>query len=167
MEDQPHSPPIDSDPLEPMLCFALYAAARATNRRYNALLEPWSLTYPQYLALVLLWSRRSLTVKEVAENMMLDSGTTSPLIKRLETRGFIRRERSTADERTVIVSVTDPGLALRTELAHIPLRIAAATQLDQSDGKNALSILHKVIRNLSATPMLDNDSSKTTPPTHA
>ncbi|MEO7122244.1 MAG: MarR family transcriptional regulator [Lacisediminihabitans sp.] len=141
-----------STPLDTMVCFALYSAARATNRRYTTILAPWGLTYPQYLVLVLLWSRPSLSVTAVAENLMLDAGTTSPLIRRLETRGFVKRERSVSDERSVMVSLTDAGLALREELAHVPSCIAEATQLDLTDGKTALSILHDVTRNLSSAP---------------
>ena len=141
-----------SDPLDQMVCFALYAAARATNRRYIALLKPWGLTYPQYLVLVLLWSRPSLSVKDVAEHLKLDSGTTSPLIRRLESRGFLERRRSTDDERAVIISLTDAGSALRKELAHIPGCVAAATQLTAADGKTALSLLRDVALNLSSAP---------------
>ncbi|AIY00688.1 hypothetical protein ART_1089 [Arthrobacter sp. PAMC 25486] len=140
----------DSDPLDQMVCFALYAAARATNRRYVALLKPWGLTYPQYLVLVLLWSRRSLAVKDVAGHLKLDSGTTSPLIRRLEARGFLERQRSMDDERAVIVSLTEAGAALKEELAHIPGCVAAATQLTVADGKSALSLLHDVAFNLSS-----------------
>ena len=145
-----------ADPLDQMLCFALYAAARATNRRYIALLMPWVLTYPQYLVLVLLWSRRSLTVKEIAGHLMLDSGTTSPLIRRLEGRGFIKRERSSSDERAVIVSLTQAGYALQDELAHIPGCVAAATDLTLADGKTTLSILHQVTHKLSSAPVLED-----------
>lgn len=137
------------DPLDRMVCFALYAAARATNRRYIALLAPWGLTYPQYLVLVLLWTHRSLSVKEVAEHLMLDSGTTSPLIKRLEARGFIARQRSAADERAVLVTLTDSGLALRDELAHIPRCVADSIQLTHDDGKTALALLHDLTERLS------------------
>lgn len=160
MDDRQRTAGSDSYPFDNMVCFALYAAARATNRRYTMLLAPWGLTYPQYLVLILLWSRRSLTVKAVAENLMLDSGTTSPLIRRLASRGFIRRERSSSDERRVIVSVTDAGFALRTELAHIPGCIAEATQLDQADADTALSILHEATRNLSSTPALGGHSDE-------
>lgn len=137
-----------SDPLEQMVCFALYAASRATNRRYVALLKPWGLTYPQYLVLLLLWSHHSLAVKEVADHLKLDSGTTSPLIRRLESRGFLTRERSTDDERTVIVSLTDSGAALREDLAHIPGCVADATQLTAAEGESALTLLHGVATNL-------------------
>ncbi|GAA5228482.1 MarR family transcriptional regulator [Paeniglutamicibacter antarcticus] len=142
------SPEPGPDPLEQMVCFALYAASRATNRHYVALLKPWGLTYPQYLVLVLLWSHHSLAVKEVAEHLKLDSGTTSPLIRRLESRGFLTRERSIDDERTVIVSLTASGAALREELAHIPGCVAEATQLTASDGESALMLLHGVAKNL-------------------
>ena len=141
-----------SDPLDQMVCFALYAAARATNRRYIALLKPWGLTYPQYLVLVLLWSRPSLSVKDVAGHLKLDSGTTSPLIRRLESRGFLERKRSTDDERTVIISLTEAGSALRRELAHIPGCVAAATRLTPADGQAALSLLRDVALNLSSAP---------------
>ncbi|MFQ4150217.1 MarR family transcriptional regulator [Arthrobacter sp. LAPM80] len=145
------------DPLDRMVCFALYAAARATNRRYISLLAPWGLTYPQYLVLVLLWSHRSLAVKEVAEHLMLDSGTTSPLIKRLELRGYIARERSATDERAVIVTLTDSGVALKDELAHIQGCLIEATQLTQTEGKAALSLLHDLTHRLSgASAVGDN-----------
>ena len=150
MDDSQSLAAESSDPLEQMVCFALYAAARATNRRYIALLAPWGLTYPQYLVLVLLWSHRSLAVKEVAEHLKLDSGTTSPLIRRLEARGFLSRERSAEDERAVIVSLTDAGSALREELAHIPGCVAEATKLTLADGKSALALLHNVTSNLSS-----------------
>ncbi|MGA7204898.1 MAG: MarR family transcriptional regulator [Specibacter sp.] len=140
-----------SDPLDQMVCFALYAAARATNRRYIALLTPWGLTYPQYLVLVLLWSRPSLSVKDVAEHLKLDSGTTSPLIRRLEARGFLTRERSADDERAVIVSLTDAGVALRQELAHIPGCVAEATRLTPAGAESALTFLHEVTSSLATS----------------
>jgi len=135
-------------PLDDMVCFALYAAARATNRRYIALLAPWELTYPQYLVLVVLWSRPSLTVGEIADQLHLDSGTTSPLVRRLEQRGYLTRERVSADERVVTVTLTDAGRSLRDELAHIPGCIAEATRLDEQGGRTALSLLREVTMNL-------------------
>ncbi|WP_054012192.1 MarR family winged helix-turn-helix transcriptional regulator [Arthrobacter sp. ERGS1:01] len=152
MNDSEHSTGVDPDPLDQMICFALYAATRATNRRYVALLAPWGLTYPQYLVLVLLWTHRSLAVKEVAEHLKLDSGTTSPLIRRLEARGFLTRERSADDERAVIVSLTDAGAALREELAHIPGCVAEASRFTAAEAKSALEFLHNVTTNLSEAP---------------
>jgi DNA-binding MarR family transcriptional regulator len=157
--------PIDqTSPLDDMVCFALYAAARATNRRYLALLAPWGLTYPQYLVLVLLWNHPSLTVGEVAERLMLDSGTTSPLIRRLEARGFLTRSRSSSDERVVTVAPTEAGVALRSELAHIPACIAEATQLDLADHGDALALLHGVTSSL-AESLVRSPATERTPST--
>ncbi|MBH0130992.1 MarR family winged helix-turn-helix transcriptional regulator [Salinibacterium sp. NK8237] len=138
--------------LDSMLCFGLYAAARAMNRRYTTLLEPWGLTYPQYLVLILLWERRESTVSGLAESMMLDLGTTSPLVRRLEGHGFVTRERSASDERRVMVSLTVTGLALREELAHIPGCIAEATGITLPEFTSTLTTLHNITTNLSTAP---------------
>lgn len=158
----PGAPTNQASPLDDMVCFALYAAARATNRRYLALLAPWDLTYPQYLVLVLLWNHPSLTVGEVAERLMLDSGTTSPLIRRLEARGFLTRSRSSSDERVVTVAPTEAGVALRSELAHIPACIAEATQLDLADHGDALALLHGVTTSL-ADSLAGSSTAERTP----
>ncbi|CAO1649748.1 MarR family transcriptional regulator [Salinibacterium sp. NSLL150] len=152
MDDEQNETESASSALDTMLCFGLYAAARATNRRYTALLAPWGLTYPQYLVLILLWERRSSTVSGLAESLMLDLGTTSPLIRRLEDRGFVTRERSESDERRVIVSLTAAGRALREELAHIPGCIAEATGITLPEFTSTLSTLHQVTTNLSTAP---------------
>lgn len=150
MKASPAVPGDESDPLDQMICFALYAAARATNRCYVSLLKPWGLTYPQYLVLVLMWTRKSLSVKDVAEQLKLDSGTTSPLIRRLVARGFLTKERSLDDERAVVVSITESGEALRKELDHIPERVAEAAKLTLADGNSALSFLRDVASNLAS-----------------
>ena len=106
-----------------MLCFSLYAAARATNQAYRALLAPWGLTYPQYLVLAVLWIDGEQTVGSLGEAMQLDSGTLSPLIRRLEEADLVMRSRSTADERVVTVRLTEKGQSLRTEVAPIHHRI--------------------------------------------
>lgn len=112
-----------------MVCFSLYAATRATTQAYRSLLEPWGLTYPQYLVLVTLWLEGDQTVSTLGEHLQLDSGTLSPLLKRMEQGGLVRRERQAPDERVVTVTIGDRGRELRTELAHIPARIAAGTGL--------------------------------------
>ncbi|MBH0117369.1 MarR family transcriptional regulator [Salinibacterium sp. NG253] len=149
MDDEQNETGSAPSALDTMLCFGLYAAARATNRRYTALLAPWGLTYPQYLVLILLWERRSSTVSGLADSLMLDLGTTSPLIRRLEDRGFVVRERSASDERRVMVSLTASGLALRAELAHIPGCIAEATGITLPEFTSTLTTLHNVTTNLS------------------
>ncbi|MBH0054897.1 MarR family transcriptional regulator [Salinibacterium sp. SWN139] len=150
MDDEQTETELAPSALDTMLCFGLYAAARATNRRYTALLAPWGLTYPQYLVLILLWERRSSTVSGLAESLMLDLGTTSPLIRRLEDRGFVMRSRSASDERRVMVSLTAAGLELRAELTHIPGCIAEATGITLPEFTSTLTTLHDVTTNLSA-----------------
>ena len=139
-----------------MLCFNLYAATRAMNRYYLTLLAPWQLTYPQYLVLKLLWTRESLTVGEIATNLMLDSGTTSPLVRRLESRGLIQRSRSSEDERVVTVRLTTEGRALEDELSDVGTRVGAATGLGIEGARSTISAVHTVTKNLtrfmSSTP---------------
>jgi DNA-binding MarR family transcriptional regulator len=96
-----------------MLCFTVYSTAHAFNRAYKPLLDALDLTYPQYLAMFALWEKDNLTVKELGERLHLDSGTLTPLLKRLEAVGLVRRARDTADERNVRISLTPEGEALR------------------------------------------------------
>ncbi|MHA5051929.1 MarR family winged helix-turn-helix transcriptional regulator [Streptomyces sp. SD15] len=116
--------------LDQQLCFALYAAQRAVTAAYRPLLDELGLTYPQYLVLLILWERGETTVKELAGALRLDYGTVSPLLKRLESAGLVRRERSARDERTVLVAVTGRGEALRERAAGVPRDLLAATGLD-------------------------------------
>ena len=109
-----------------MLCFALYSASRKTTRTYRELLEPWNLTYPQYLVLYVLWNQGPRTIRELGEEMELDSGTLSPLVKRLEQAGYVSRHRTPEDERVVNIELTEAGEELRQPLARIPQDVAAA-----------------------------------------
>ncbi len=119
----------DSTGLEQMICFELYAASRAVTGFYRHALDDHGLTYPQYLVLCVLWHRGPTTVRDLGHALSLDSGTLSPLLKRLENHGHIRRERGTADERTVWIHPTDSGARLRTTLADLPQRLATAAGL--------------------------------------
>jgi DNA-binding MarR family transcriptional regulator len=110
------------------LCFALYAAQRAVTAAYRPLLEDLGLTYPQYLVLLVLWERGELTVKELAGALRLDYGTMSPLLKRLEGAGLVRRERAANDERSVLVACTGRGEALKERAAHVPGALLTATE---------------------------------------
>ena len=103
-----------------MVCFGLYAAARAATRAYRTFLAPWNLTYPQYLVMVVLWNDGDQTVSSLGRAMHLDSGTLSPLLRRLEDAGYVTRVRDREDERVVHIASTADGHALRTELAHVP-----------------------------------------------
>lgn len=113
-----------------MVCFSLYAASRATTQAYRALLEPWDLTYGQYLVLVVLWADEEKAVSALGETLQLDSGTLSPMLRRMETAGLVQRARDEADQRVVRVVLTARGRALRDELAHVPACIAGGTGLD-------------------------------------
>ncbi|GAA4058427.1 MULTISPECIES: MarR family winged helix-turn-helix transcriptional regulator [Actinomadura] len=119
--------------LDRQVCFAVHATSRAFDAVYRPLLRDLGLTYPQYLAMLVLWEHGSLTVKELGLALRLDSGTLSPLLKRLESAGLVRRERSARDERQVTVSLTGPGRELRRRAAAVPFRIMAATGLDEQE----------------------------------
>jgi DNA-binding MarR family transcriptional regulator len=116
--------------LDQQLCFALYAAQRAVTAAYRPLLDDLGLTYPQYLVLLVLWERGETSVKELAAALRLDYGTVSPLLKRLESAGLVRRARSVRDERSVRVAVTGRGEELRERAARVPGALLAATGLD-------------------------------------
>jgi DNA-binding MarR family transcriptional regulator len=109
--------------LEKQLCFSLYSASHRLVRSYRLLLEPLDLTYPQYLAMLVLWQQPQLNVKELGEQLYLDSGTLTPLLKRLETKGLVSRTRSQQDERVVQISLTAQGKALKAQASHIPMTI--------------------------------------------
>ncbi|WP_210580175.1 MarR family winged helix-turn-helix transcriptional regulator [Streptomyces sp. GESEQ-4] len=116
--------------LDQQICFSLNAASRAFGGLYRVLLKDLGLTYPQYLVMLVLWEHGDLPVKKLGEHLRLDSGTLSPLLKRLETAGLVRRERSARDERSVEVRLTEDGTALRERALEVPRRIGAATGFD-------------------------------------
>ncbi|SCU76216.1 Organic hydroperoxide resistance transcriptional regulator [Cupriavidus necator] len=124
----------DNDPspdlllLDRQLCFALYSSSLAMTKLYKPLLSKLGLTYPQYLVMLVLWETETLTVSELGARLALDSGTLTPLLKRLETARLVTRTRDTADERRVLVSLSDSGRALRQRAARIPERMLCATQ---------------------------------------
>ncbi len=115
--------PDDGLQLDQQLCFALYSASLAMTKLYRPLLDTLGLTYPQYLVMLVLWEHGSVSVGKLGERLNLDSGTLTPLLKRLEAQGRIRRERSASDERRVDVELTDDGMALREHARTIPPRI--------------------------------------------
>jgi DNA-binding MarR family transcriptional regulator len=118
----------DWQQLDRQLCFALYSASLAMTKIYKPLLEPLALTYSQYLALLVLWERDRVTVGELGERLFLDSGTLTPLLKRLEAAGLVQRERDSGDERRVVVSLTTAGRALQRKARDIPPQLAQATR---------------------------------------
>lgn len=113
--------------LDHQICFSLHAATRAFNSVYRTVLKDLGLTYPQYLVMLVLWEHGELPVKQIGEHLRLDSGTLSPLLKRLEAAGYIERRRSPEDERSVTARPTPAGTELRERAVGVPRRIAAAT----------------------------------------
>jgi DNA-binding MarR family transcriptional regulator len=119
--------------LDNQICFAIYSTAHAFNRVYKPLLDRLSLTYPQYLVMLVLWERDGVPVKDIGERLYLDSGTLTPLLKRLEAAGLIKRTRSTEDERQVLIALTSQGQALREKARAVPLSILAASACSISE----------------------------------
>jgi MarR family transcriptional regulator, organic hydroperoxide resistance regulator len=114
--------------LDNQICFAVYSAAHAFNRVYKPLLDRLSLTYPQYLVMLVLWERDGVPVKDIGERLHLDSGTLTPLLKRLEQAGLIKRTRSVEDERQVLIGLTSQGQALKDKARAVPPSILAASR---------------------------------------
>jgi MarR family transcriptional regulator, organic hydroperoxide resistance regulator len=113
--------------LDRQLCFALYSASLAMTKLYKPLLEPLGLTYPQYLVMLVLWESDGLAVSQVGERLALDSGTLTPLLKRLEAAGLVQRLRDTADERRVLLQLTPAGRALKAQARKVPAAVAGAS----------------------------------------
>jgi DNA-binding MarR family transcriptional regulator len=128
--------------LEHQLCFAAYSASLAMTKAYKPVLGELGLTYPQYLALLVLWERDDRPVSELGECLFLDSGTLTPLLKRLETAGWVQRRRSTEDERRVHIVLTPEGLALKQRAASIPGRMLQATGCSASELMRLTHDLH-------------------------
>jgi len=122
--------------LDDQLCFALYHASRALTRAYAPLLEPLGLTYPQYLALLVLWERDGVTVKALGERLALDSGTLTPLLKRLAHQGLVSRKRGEDDERVVRIHLTASGRALRAKAKRVPLDLACSAGYDLASDRS-------------------------------
>jgi len=130
--------------LEQQVCFAIYSAMHAVNKAYLPLLEKLALTYPQYLAMLVLWEGGDITVKDVGERLFLDSGTLTPLLKRLESMGLVHRARDARDERRVRLTLSEKGRALRIDAEPLPREIAALTGRSPEDLKAVRKELRKI-----------------------
>ncbi|WP_158670103.1 MarR family winged helix-turn-helix transcriptional regulator [Bradyrhizobium guangdongense] len=119
--------------LDNQICFAVYSAAHAFNRVYKPLLDRLGLTYPQYLVMLVLWERDDVPVKDIGEKLFLDSGTLTPLLKRLEAGHLVRRSRSREDERQVLIALTPQGHALKEKARSVPQSILAASDCSMSE----------------------------------
>ncbi|GAA2166081.1 MarR family winged helix-turn-helix transcriptional regulator [Actinomadura napierensis] len=136
--------------LENQVCFALVVASRSVLALYRPILEPMGLTHPQYLVMLALWEHRRLSVKELSRLLQLDPGTLSPLLKRLESAGLVRRERDARDERLLAVTVTKAGRALREEAEKIPATIMERLGMGRDELEDLHGTLTRVIA--AATP---------------
>lgn len=126
----PHATTFSSDhalQLDKQLCFALYSASLAMTKLYKPLLKPLGLTYPQYLVMLVLWEKDDCMVSQLGDRLFLDSGTLTPLLKRMEASGWLQRQRDAVDERRVRIALTPAGLALRQDVAHIPVCLLQKT----------------------------------------
>ncbi len=134
--------------LENQLCFLLYASSREMTKQYKPLLEKLNVTYPQYLVLLLLWEHETLTVKKMGELLYLDSGTLTPMLKRMEQQGLITRNRSEEDERSVLISLTEDGELLKEKAADIPRTILGLSKQSGEDLKQLKSALYTLLETL-------------------
>ncbi|TFV47422.1 MarR family winged helix-turn-helix transcriptional regulator [Bradyrhizobium niftali] len=124
---------LDPQRLDNQICFAVYSAAHAFNRVYKPLLDRLGLTYPQYLVMLVLWERDDVPVKDIGEKLFLDSGTLTPLLKRLEAAHLVKRTRSREDERQVLIALTPQGHALKDKARAVPQSILAASDCSVSE----------------------------------
>jgi len=131
--------------LENQLCFPLYACSKEVVKQYKPYLDAVELTYTQYITMLALWEHDGVNVKTLGEHLYLDSGTLTPLLKKLEQHGLIQRERSGEDERNVVVRLTQKGKALEARAADIPLRIRQCLALDDAEASTLYRLLYKVL----------------------
>lgn len=131
--------------LENQLCFPLYACAKEVIRRYTPLLKPLGLTYTQYIAMMVLWEHKSISVKDMGQLLFLDSGTLTPLLKKMEQAGWLTRQRATDDERRVVITITPAGEALRSKAEEVPTKMVKCLKLDSQDALQLYTLLNKMI----------------------
>ena len=133
--------------LEKQLCFPIYACAKEITRRYRPYLDKIDLTYTQYITMMVLWERRNICVKDLGSILMLDSGTLTPLLKKLEQKRLIERKRSDEDERYLDICVTDKGLALRSEACRIQENMCKSVNISEDEARTLKEILGKIMEN--------------------
>ena len=135
----------DALKIENQLCFPLYACSKEMIKRYKRLLEEIDLTYTQYIAMIALWEKKSLNVKELGSILYLDSGTLSPLLKKLEKKGFVTRKRSLADERNLIVTITEAGERLKELTSSVPEKMGECLDITSEEVQTMNRLLYKML----------------------
>ena len=138
----------DALKLKNQLCFPLYACSKEIVKAYKPYLDELDLTYTQYITMMVMWEHKELKVKEVGEYLFLDSSTLTPLLKRLEEKGYVTRRRSTEDERDLIVTITDSGEALKEKAIKVPEKLTACVDLDPQKAQALYALLYEVIGKL-------------------
>ena len=133
--------------LSRQLCFPLYAAARNVTGLYTPWLRPLGLTYTQYIVFLVLWEKDALTVGEIGERLMLDNGTLSPLLKKMEQAGYMERRRSQEDERVVVITLTEAGRALQEKAKDIPAQVAGCIDLSPEKAQTLYALLYELLEN--------------------
>ncbi|WP_297966093.1 MarR family winged helix-turn-helix transcriptional regulator [uncultured Anaerovibrio sp.] len=141
--------------LSNQLCFPLYVCSKEVVRKYKPLLDRLDLTYTQYITMMAMWEHEQLSAKELGTILYLDSGTLTPVLKTLEKKGFVERQRSKDDERSLIISLTPSGMALQEQAASVPEEMAKCIDMDMEDLKALHRLLHKFMET-----SIDNDSCK-------
>lgn len=131
--------------LSNQLCFPLYAAARSVINLYTPYLKPLGLTYTQYIVFLVLWEKKSVTVSELCETLMLDNGTLTPLLKKLQAEGYIERRRSEKDDRVVVISLTEEGADLKARAADIPFGVGDCIGLEPEKAQMLYELLYELI----------------------
>jgi len=132
--------------LENQLCFPLYAAAREVVKHYRPYLDELNLTYTQYIAMMVFWEQKTCSVKDLGIKLYLDSGTLTPVLKSLESKGLVRRYRCPSDERVVIVEITEQGEALKEQAVAVPSKIAGCVHFDPREAEQLYQLLYKLLR---------------------
>ena len=135
--------------LKNQLCFPLYACAKEVVRLYTPHLDPLGITYTQYLVLLVLWEKKNVTVKQIGETLWLDSGTLTPLLKKLESKGYVTRTRSRTDERSVEIALTKEGWDLRDRAERIPAAVCASLKIPPEEAAQLYDLLYKALGRLS------------------
>ena len=129
------------------LCFPLYAAARHVTGLYTPVLKPLGLTYTQYIVFLVLWEKDGLTVGEIGEKLLLDNGTLSPLLKKMEKAGYVKRQRSREDERVVVITLTEEGRALQEKAKDVPAKVAGCIDLPPEKAQILYGLLYELLEN--------------------
>ncbi|MCR5306398.1 MAG: MarR family transcriptional regulator [Oscillospiraceae bacterium] len=141
----------DALKLENQICFPLYACSRAVIKQYHPCLDQIGLTYTQYVTMMVLWDERQISVRDLGKRLYLDSGTLTPVLKSMESKGYVTRQRSEQDERLLIISLTDAGEALRGNAAVIPEQVGCRLGLSAEDAVKLYKLLYQVLGTLDAS----------------